>query len=115
MIKFFNTMDRKLEEFKSIRPNEVRMYTCGPTVYNFAHIGNFRTYMFEDLLRRYLSTHDNLRALPDYAAIQLNDTHPAIAVPEVSTSCPDSARNRAMDARMCWSSSMTTIEAMMTR
>ena len=54
MIKFFNTMDRKLEEFKSIRPNEVRMYTCGPTVYNFAHIGNFRAYMFEDLLRRTL-------------------------------------------------------------
>jgi len=53
-INFFNTMDRKLEEFKSIRPNEVRMYTCGPTVYNFAHIGNFRAYMFEDLLRRTL-------------------------------------------------------------
>lgn len=47
-------MDRKLEEFKSIHPNEVRMYTCGPTVYNFAHIGNFRAYMFEDLLRRTL-------------------------------------------------------------
>ena len=54
MIKFFNTMDRKLEEFKTIHPNEVRMYTCGPTVYNFAHIGNFRAYMFEDLLRRTL-------------------------------------------------------------
>ena len=47
-------MDRKLEEFKSVHPNEVRMYTCGPTVYNFAHIGNFRAYMFEDLLRRTL-------------------------------------------------------------
>ena len=54
MIKFFNTMDRKLEEFKPIHPNEARMYTCGPTVYNFAHIGNFRAYMFEDLLRRTL-------------------------------------------------------------
>jgi cysteinyl-tRNA synthetase len=53
-IKFFNTMGRTLEEFKSIHPNEVRMYTCGPTVYNFAHIGNFRAYMFEDLLRRTL-------------------------------------------------------------
>jgi cysteinyl-tRNA synthetase len=53
-LKFFNTMDRKLEEFKSIHPNEARMYTCGPTVYNFAHIGNFRAYMFEDLLRRTL-------------------------------------------------------------
>ena len=54
MIKFFNTMDRRLEKFKPIHPNEARMYTCGPTVYNFAHIGNFRAYMFEDLLRRTL-------------------------------------------------------------
>ncbi|MDD5728385.1 MAG: cysteine--tRNA ligase, partial [Victivallales bacterium] len=53
-IKFFNTLGRRLEEFKSVHPNEVRMYTCGPTVYNFAHIGNFRAYMFEDLLRRTL-------------------------------------------------------------
>ncbi|QSH40802.1 cysteine--tRNA ligase [Lentisphaerota bacterium ZTH] len=51
-LKFFNTLDRKLEEFKPLHNNEVRMYTCGPTVYNFAHIGNFRAYMFEDLLRR---------------------------------------------------------------
>ncbi len=53
-VKFFNTMTRQLEEFKPIHPGEVRLYTCGPTVYNHAHIGNFRAYMFEDLLRRYL-------------------------------------------------------------
>lgn len=53
-LKFFNTMSRQLEDFNPIHPGEVRLYTCGPTVYNFAHIGNFRTYMFEDLLRRYL-------------------------------------------------------------
>ncbi len=53
-LKFFNTMTRQLEEFHSIHPGEVRLYTCGPTVYNNAHIGNFRAYMFEDLLRRYL-------------------------------------------------------------
>jgi len=47
-------MDRRLEEFSPIHPGEARMYTCGPTVYNFAHIGNFRAYMFEDLLRRTL-------------------------------------------------------------
>ncbi|MBU4443947.1 cysteine--tRNA ligase [bacterium] len=52
--RFYNTMTRKKEEFKPIRPGVVRMYTCGPTVYNFAHIGNFRAYIFEDLLRRYL-------------------------------------------------------------
>lgn len=47
-------MDRRLEEFRPVHPGEARMYTCGPTVYNFAHIGNFRAYMFEDLLRRTL-------------------------------------------------------------
>ncbi|MBS3107772.1 cysteine--tRNA ligase [Candidatus Woesearchaeota archaeon] len=53
-MKFFNTLTRKDEEFKPLKDNVVRMYTCGPTIYNFAHIGNFRTYVFEDLLRRYL-------------------------------------------------------------
>jgi len=52
--KIFNTLTRKKEDFKPIKGKTVRMYTCGPTVYNFAHIGNLRTYMFEDLLRRYL-------------------------------------------------------------
>ncbi|MEW6412357.1 MAG: cysteine--tRNA ligase [Candidatus Zixiibacteriota bacterium] len=51
---FRNTLTRQKEEFKPIEPGKVRMYTCGPTVYKFAHIGNFRAYMFEDLLRRYL-------------------------------------------------------------
>jgi len=51
---FYNTLTRRLEEFCPIEPNVVRMYTCGPTVYNYAHIGNFRAYIFEDLLRRYL-------------------------------------------------------------
>lgn len=53
-LRFKNSLTRRTEEFKSLEPGHVRMYTCGPTVYNFAHIGNFRTYMFEDLLRRYL-------------------------------------------------------------
>ncbi|HEY3999876.1 MAG TPA: cysteine--tRNA ligase [Candidatus Xenobia bacterium] len=53
-IRFFNTMTRQLEPFKPIHPGEARLYTCGPTVYNFAHIGNFRAYVFEDVLRRYL-------------------------------------------------------------
>lgn len=47
-------MTRRKEEFVPSVQGEVRMYTCGPTVYDFAHIGNFRTYLFEDLLRRYL-------------------------------------------------------------
>jgi cysteinyl-tRNA synthetase len=48
----FNTESRKKEELKPIDGKKVRMYTCGPTIYDFAHIGNFRTYVFEDLLRR---------------------------------------------------------------
>lgn len=53
-LRFKNSYTRQLEEFNPMEPVHVRMYTCGPTVYNFAHIGNFRAYMFEDLLRRYL-------------------------------------------------------------
>ena len=54
MIKFFNTFTRKKEEFIPIEDKIVKMYTCGPTVYDLAHIGNFRAYVFEDLLHRYL-------------------------------------------------------------
>ncbi len=48
----YNTASRSKEILKPLQDNHVRLYTCGPTVYNFAHIGNFRTYVFEDLLRR---------------------------------------------------------------
>lgn len=51
---FYNTETRKKELFKPLKKNVVHMYTCGPTVYDFAHIGNFRTYVFEDILRRTL-------------------------------------------------------------
>jgi cysteinyl-tRNA synthetase len=54
MIKFFNTMGGKLETFRPIQEGLVKLYTCGPTVYDFAHIGNNRAYMFEDLLKRFL-------------------------------------------------------------
>ena len=53
-IRFYNTLTRTQEEFVPREPGRVGMYTCGPTVYNFAHIGNFRAYAFEDLLRRHL-------------------------------------------------------------
>jgi cysteinyl-tRNA synthetase len=52
--KIYNTMSRSQEELVPLSDNHVRMYTCGPTVYNYAHIGNYRAYMFEDLLRRWL-------------------------------------------------------------
>ena len=51
-MKVFNSLTRKNEELKPLEGNVIRMYTCGPTVYNFAHIGNFRAYTFEDVLRR---------------------------------------------------------------
>ena len=53
-LSFFNTLTRTQEEFRPIEDGCVRMYTCGPTVYNYAHIGNFRAYVFEDLLQRHL-------------------------------------------------------------
>ncbi|MCS6937276.1 MAG: cysteine--tRNA ligase [Candidatus Bipolaricaulota bacterium] len=53
-LKLFNTLGRRKEEFKPLYDNEVGMYTCGPTVYQYAHIGNLRTYIFEDILRRVL-------------------------------------------------------------
>lgn len=54
MLKLYNTLTRKKEEFKPIKEGEVKMYACGPTVYDYPHIGNYRAYLFEDLLRRYL-------------------------------------------------------------
>ncbi len=53
-VRFYNTLTRGKEDFEPLDPPKVRMYTCGPTVYNYAHIGNLRTFMFEDLLRRFL-------------------------------------------------------------
>jgi cysteinyl-tRNA synthetase len=53
-LRFYNTLTQQLEEFQPARDNTVRMYTCGPTVYDYAHIGNFRSFAFVDLLRRWL-------------------------------------------------------------
>jgi cysteinyl-tRNA synthetase len=53
-LHLFNTLTRQIEEFAPLAPPRVTFYMCGPTVYNFAHIGNFRTFVFGDLLRRYL-------------------------------------------------------------
>jgi len=53
-LRLYNTLTRKKEEFKPINPPNIGMYACGPTVYNYAHIGNLRTYIFNDILRRTL-------------------------------------------------------------
>ena len=57
-LKLYNTLTRKKEEFTSIKKDFVGLYTCGPTVYNYAHIGNLRTYIFEDILKRILKYND---------------------------------------------------------
>jgi cysteinyl-tRNA synthetase len=54
MLRLYNTLTRVKEEFQPTHPGEARIYTCGPTVYDHAHIGNFRAFVFEDILRRYL-------------------------------------------------------------
>ncbi|RLI98129.1 MAG: cysteine--tRNA ligase [Candidatus Aenigmatarchaeota archaeon] len=54
VLRFYNTLTRKKEEFRPQSGNEVRMYSCGPTVYDYAHIGNFRAYVATDIIRRYL-------------------------------------------------------------
>ena len=54
-LRFRNTLGGALEDFEPIDPGNVRIYTCGPTVYAPSHIGNFRSFLFADLLRRYLA------------------------------------------------------------
>jgi cysteinyl-tRNA synthetase len=56
-LRFYNTLTQKVEEFAPADGRTVRMYTCGPTVWNFVHIGNLRTFTFQDLLRRWLRAH----------------------------------------------------------
>src|SRR6202162_1251835 len=53
-LHLYNTLSGKIEEFRPLEDNEVRMYACGPTVYDYGHIGNFRTFIAVDLLRRFL-------------------------------------------------------------
>ena len=55
MLKLYNSLTQKKEDFKPIEKGKVKLYTCGPTVYDYSHIGNFRTFLFEDLLKRVLT------------------------------------------------------------
>lgn len=68
-LRFHNTMTRQKEAFEPADPARVGLYTCGPTIYNYAHIGNFRAYIFEDLLRRYLE----FRGFPVHHIMNLTD------------------------------------------
>src|SRR2546427_6012292 len=53
-LRVYNTLSGQVEEFRPLEGNQVRIYTCGPTVYDYAHIGNYRTFVFQDILRRVL-------------------------------------------------------------
>ncbi|MEN6608351.1 MAG: cysteine--tRNA ligase, partial [Bryobacteraceae bacterium] len=53
-LRFYNTLTQRTEEFAPLHDNVVRMYTCGPTVWNYVHVGNLRTFTFQDILRRWL-------------------------------------------------------------
>src|ERR1700690_2131121 len=53
-LRFYNTLTQQVEPFAPLHDKTVRMYTCGPRVYNFLHMGNFRTFTFQDILRRWL-------------------------------------------------------------
>src|SRR5215468_8396128 len=53
-LQLYDTYSRSLRDFEALNPPQVGLYTCGPTVYDYAHIGNLRTYIFEDILRRVL-------------------------------------------------------------
>src|ERR1700734_680358 len=57
-VRLHNTLTNRLEPLEPIHKGEVRIYTCGPTVYDYAHIGNFRTFVFQDILRRFLQSRD---------------------------------------------------------
>ena len=59
MLRIYNTLTKSVEEIRPITPGKVSMYTCGPTVYRYAHIGNLRTYLMADWIRRILQADGN--------------------------------------------------------
>ena len=69
MLKIWNTLTREKEEFKSIDENVVKIYSCGPTVYSRAHIGNMRAYIFMDTLRKVLKYNGNEEVFQKYRDI----------------------------------------------
>lgn len=101
-LKLFNTLTRKKEEFEPLEAGRVRMYTCGPTVYDRPHIGNFRTFLFDDILRRYLEWKgyeiDHVRNVTDVddntikAAMKAGVTLPELTQPFVEAFFEDIER-----------------------
>ena len=91
-MKIYNTLSHSIEEFVPNEPGKVKMYTCGPTVYHFAHIGNLRSYIMEDVLEKYLrySGYDVLRCMWDIC--QATPT-------QVKTKC---SRGRGASTKPSW-------------
>src|SRR4026208_2127138 len=78
MLKLTNTLTGKLEAFAPQDNETVLMYTCGPTVYNYVHIGNLRTYVFEDILRRHLLSKWKLKHVMNITDIDDKIIHQSI-------------------------------------
>ncbi|KKW06765.1 MAG: Cysteine-tRNA ligase [Parcubacteria group bacterium GW2011_GWA2_49_16] len=83
-MKLYNSLSRKLEEFRPIKAGEVSLYTCGPTVYDHVHIGNLRTYIFEDTLRRVMKSNGlklkhvmNITDVDDKTIARSHENYPA--------------------------------------
>src|ERR1700676_1459763 len=83
-IRLHNTMSGKVEPFVPQKPGQVHMYTCGPTVYDYAHIGNFRTFVFQDILRRFLK----LRGLQLTHVMNLTDVDDRIIANAAAAGVP---------------------------
>src|SRR5438045_8534981 len=88
-LRYYNTLTQKLEEFTPLHDNVVRMYTCGPTVYNYAHIGNLRSFVFPDILRRWLRARGytldhvmNITDIEDKIIRESNAAGKSIATPQ---------------------------------
>ncbi len=101
-LRLYNTLTRRIEEFEPLVPGRVTIYTCGPTVYDHAHIGNFRTFLFEDVLRRYLEWKGmevvqvrNLTDVDDrtiHAAVEMGVGLPELTQPFIDAFFEDSDR-----------------------
>ena len=74
-MKIYNTLTRKKEDFVPMEPGKVKMYVCGPTVYNYIHIGNARPYVVFDTVRRPMSAGVMLSASPSLAPVQNNNSN----------------------------------------
>src|SRR5579884_3841489 len=78
-LRLFNTLSGKVEEFQPLEDKIVKMYACGPTVYDYGHIGNFRTFIAVDILRRYLNGHYTLRHVMNITDVEDKIIRNAIA------------------------------------